>query len=561
DAKQLMEAIEKIFGGNAATKRTQRNLLKQQYENFTASNSEMLDQTYLDTISMDDLYNNLKVYKLEVKGMSSSNSSTQNMAFVSSTNNNSTNETVNTTQAVNTAIGVSTAGTQVNTANIDNLSDVICAFLASQPSSPQLRTKRKLTVNGNETIRFDKTNVKCYNCHKRGHFARECRAPKSQDTKKKESIRKTVLVKIPASTALVSCDGLGGYDWRDQAEEGLDEFANKPVVGNCNAKISETKPKYVRKNIDALIIEEWVSDDEMIQPRFEKKTVKPSIPKIEFVKPKQPVKKARKTVKHGNPQMDLQDKGVIDSGCSRHMIRNMSYLTDYKEIDEGYVALRGNFKGGKITSKDHKVKVIRCDNRTEFKNREMNQFCEMKDHKVKVIRCDNGTEFKNREMNQFCEMKGNKPDWLFDIDALTRTMNYEPIAAGTQSNGFAGTKARDNASQARKEKEPVQDYILLPLWTVDLSFSQDPKSSQDDGFQPSRDNEKKFDEDPSKESKCKDQEQDDNVNNTNNVNAASTNRVNVVSENVSNELSFDPNMHALDDIGTFNSSSDHENDE
>ncbi|GKC08579.1 hypothetical protein Tco_1000189 [Tanacetum coccineum] len=53
----------------------------------------------------------------------------------------------------------------------------------------------------------------------------------------------------------------------------------------------------------------------------------------------------------GNPQMDLQDQGVIDSGCSRHMTGNMSYLTNYEEIDGGYVAFRGNPKGGKITRK------------------------------------------------------------------------------------------------------------------------------------------------------------------------------------------------------------------
>ncbi|GKG02047.1 hypothetical protein Tco_0306752, partial [Tanacetum coccineum] len=87
---------------------------------------------------MDDLYNNLKVYEPEYKGMSSSSSSTQNMAFVSSSNNNisSTNE------AVNTTYRVFTASTQVNAANstnIDNLSDVvICALFASQPNSPQL---------------------------------------------------------------------------------------------------------------------------------------------------------------------------------------------------------------------------------------------------------------------------------------------------------------------------------------------------------------------------------------------------------------------------------------
>nr|GEU85960.1 retrotransposon protein, putative, Ty1-copia subclass [Tanacetum cinerariifolium] len=156
---------------------------------------------------------------------------------------------------------------------------------------------------------------------------------------------------------------------------------------------------------------------------------------------------------------------------------------------------------------------------------------------------------------------GSRPDWLFDIDALTRIMNYEPIAAGTQSNGFAGTKACDNADQARKEKELVKDYILLPLWTSNPPFSKDPKSSQDDGFQPSSDSRKKVGEDPSKGSECRDQEQDDNVNSTNNVNAASINRVNVVSENISNELLFDLNMPALEDISIFNFSSDHEDDD
>nr|GFA12380.1 hypothetical protein [Tanacetum cinerariifolium] len=82
------------------------------------------------------------------------------------------------------------------------------------------KTRRKLTVNGNKTIRFDKTNVECYNCHKRGHFAREYKALRSQDTKHKESTKRTVCMETPTSTALVSCDGLGGYDWSDQAEEG-----------------------------------------------------------------------------------------------------------------------------------------------------------------------------------------------------------------------------------------------------------------------------------------------------------------------------------------------------
>ncbi|GKA74864.1 putative ribonuclease H-like domain-containing protein [Tanacetum coccineum] len=128
---------------------------------------------------------------------------------------------------------------------------------------------------------------------------------------------------------------------------------------------------------------------------------------------------------------------------------------------------------------------------------------------------------------------GSGPDWLFDIDALTRTMNYEPIVA---------------------------DYILIPLWTADLPFSQNPKSSHDDGSKPSSDDGKKVDEDPRKESKCNDQEKEDNVNNTNNVNAAGTNEVNVVGGKTSIELPFDPNMHALEDYSIFDFSRDDEDD-
>ncbi|GJV71745.1 ribonuclease H-like domain-containing protein [Tanacetum coccineum] len=327
----------------------------------------------------------------------------------------------------------------------------------------------------------------------------------------------------------------------------------------------------------------------------------------------------------GNPQMDLQDKGVIDSGCSRHMIRNMSYNTNYKEIDGGYVAFGGNPKGGKITRKvDHKVKVIRCDNVIEFKNKEMNQFCEMNGilRQFSVARTPQQNEVAERRNRTLIEAArtmladsscqllfrqkqlillaifmrligypvtilntidhlgkfdgkadegffvgyslnskafrvfnsrtriveenlhirfsestpnavGSGPDWLFDIDALTRIMNYEPIVAKRQSNGFAGTKASDNA---------------------------DPKSSHDDGSKPSSNDGKKVDEDPRKDSESNDQEKKDNVNSTHNVNAVNINEVNVVGGKTSIELPFNPDMPVLEDYSIFDFTRNDEDD-
>nr|GEV77485.1 hypothetical protein [Tanacetum cinerariifolium] len=149
---------------------------------------------------------------------------------------------------------------------------------------------------------------------------------------------------------------------------------------------------------------------------------------------------------------------------------------------------------------------------------------------------------------------GSGPYWLFDIDALTRTINYEPIVVGTQSNGFACTKASDNACQTRKETEPIKDYILLLLWTADPTFSQDPVSSQDDGFKPSRNYGNKVDDDPRKENECNNQEKEDTVSST--INAAGTNEVNVVAE-----LPFDPDMPTLEDVGTFDFSNEDEDDD
>ncbi|GKC65928.1 hypothetical protein Tco_1098526 [Tanacetum coccineum] len=136
DAKLLMEAIEKSYGGNKESKKVLRTLLKQQYEYFKTHALIGKNKEEIETISLDDLYNNLKIDEPEISGSSSISQNTQNVAFVSS---NSTNNNSSTNEADNTAYGVSAAHTQSNPTSVDNLSDaMICAFLASQPNTPQL---------------------------------------------------------------------------------------------------------------------------------------------------------------------------------------------------------------------------------------------------------------------------------------------------------------------------------------------------------------------------------------------------------------------------------------
>ncbi|GJT94894.1 ribonuclease H-like domain-containing protein [Tanacetum coccineum] len=235
-----LKARSTLFGGNTATKKTQKNLLKQQYENFVASSTEVIEQTYerlqklisqlemhgevipqedinqkflrslsqewtmhtivwrnkpeIETLSLDDLFNNLKAYESE---------------------------------GVNTA---STQGAADSSTTVKNLSDAMdlrwnITMLTIRARRFLKNTGRKLDMNNKERIGFDKSKVECFNCHKRGHFAKEYRAPRNQDSRFREPTRRTVPVEETTSNALVSqCDGFG-YDWSDQAEEGPTNFA------------------------------------------------------------------------------------------------------------------------------------------------------------------------------------------------------------------------------------------------------------------------------------------------------------------------------------------------
>nr|GEU55813.1 hypothetical protein [Tanacetum cinerariifolium] len=484
DAKKLLKAVEKRFGGNAAIKKTQRNLLKQQFKNFSALSSKMLDRTF------DRLQKLMSQLEL---------------------------------------LGERLSQEDVNQKLLRSL-------------SPEWNTHVVVWRN--------KANLIVDNCKKGLGY---------------ESYN-AVLPPYTGNFMPLK---------PDLSFTGLDEFVVKPVVEN---KSREEETKVVRKNKDAPIIEECVSDDEeesVTQPKIVKKTVKPAL-----------LRKNYKEINRGYVAFGGNPKGgKIKGKCT--------IKTDFKLIDENQVLLRVHRKnnmysiglknivpkGGltflfaKATSDEsnlwhrrlghlnlktmnklvegnlvrealnaacyvqNRVLVVKLHNKTPYKlfhgkfdgkadegffvGYSLNSKAfRVFNSRIRIVEENLHIRFSKNTPNVI----GSGPDWLFDIDALTRIMNYEPIIACTQSNSVA-----------------------------------DPKSSHNDGFKLSCDDGKKVDADPRKQNECNDQEKEDNVNSTNNVNIVSS-TVNAAGTNENNDLPFDLNMHALKDFSTFNFLIDDEDD-
>ncbi|GJU30057.1 ribonuclease H-like domain-containing protein [Tanacetum coccineum] len=284
DAKEMWEAIKFRFSRNDESKKMQKfqSLLSQLEIHEVGVSTEDANQKFLrslpsawsqvslimrtkpgvDSLSFDDLYNNLRVFENDVKGSTASSTSTQNVAFVSE-NTSSTND-------VSTAYSVSNPSGQ----NSQYEQTSSYSLLANQSSCPQLdhedleqldeydleemdlkwqvamismrmkkfykKTGRKLQFDAKEPVGFDKTKVECYNCHKTGHFARECRTKGNQDSRRRDAWNSgnkdgRRSGKQEDSKALVTIDG-EGVDWTSHSEE--EEDYDLMACNNSGSKVT-----------------------------------------------------------------------------------------------------------------------------------------------------------------------------------------------------------------------------------------------------------------------------------------------------------------------------------
>nr|GEZ81003.1 hypothetical protein [Tanacetum cinerariifolium] len=236
------------------------------------------DMNDLDSMSLDDLYNHLKVYEAEVHKKFNSNS--QDMAFIFSSKNSS-NEDGNTVCVTTASTAFPTSSVNVATISQDTAS----AYIASQSNGSQIkfedinqideddmeemdikwnmallsmradtfwkRTGKKISLQGSDVADFDKSKVECFNYHKMGHFARECRAPRSQERGRKESYRQGSKAKEKISKALTAIDGVG-WDWSYMANEEDHELVADGEAPTEFALMANIENKEVKLEKDGL---------------------------------------------------------------------------------------------------------------------------------------------------------------------------------------------------------------------------------------------------------------------------------------------------------------------
>nr|GEW56034.1 hypothetical protein [Tanacetum cinerariifolium] len=442
--QELWAGILKTFGGNEATKKTKKNLLKQQYGNFKTEGSETLEQKFnrllapewlmhtivwrnrsdLDTMSLDDLYNHLKVYESEVEKKSEPNS--QNMAFISSTKHSSRNEEVNTAS-------VSTASANIGVATISQ--DTACAYIASESSGsvglPEAKIEEGNTTTDKEnhalvadeeaptkftlmaktsaesevfdnslcskdyldnllkSQRLDKNKeglgysivppppAQIYSPPKKDmswtglpEFKDDNVTDYSRPTPAIESTfddaqnRNPSVTKTKASPSTISPKSFIKFvkanDSPTKSKTNKVETAKKPPVKCAEQYRIPTKNPNVRgnqRNWNNLkshqLVRSQFRDPKVATVNRKFPTANRKLPTVNWKFPTGNTKFSTADMgnkgKAGSSQKNIDDKGYWDSGCSRHMTGNISYLSNYEPFDGGYVSFGQG--GCKITGK------------------------------------------------------------------------------------------------------------------------------------------------------------------------------------------------------------------
>nr|GEU99169.1 hypothetical protein [Tanacetum cinerariifolium] len=572
-AQELWAANLNTFSGNEATKKTKKNQLKKQYGNFKAEVTEILEQTFN---RLQAIVSHLEFMDVEIE------QDDLNQKFLTSF---ALKWLISGKGEVNTA-SIPTASTQVSPASAN--------VAAASFSHDTKKTGKKITIQGTDVAGFDKSKVECFNCHKMGHFARECKTPRSQDMGRRENFKQGSKTEESAPKALMAIDGKNTDSLNTKITEVSEKLSDtktnlyhyKLGLSHVEARLAEFKNQEIKfcekiRGLEFNVESKNNTIKRLTNELEELKKEKEGLFKenqqlelnLEFPLLMQNFPLLIKNFPLGNSQNIIDDKGYWDSGCSRHMTGNISYLSDYEPYDGGYVSFGQG--GGKITGKDIiktvvtddfsrftwtfflktkdetsgilrnfiieienlkdlKVKIIRCDNRGEFRNKEMNDFCSRKGIKrefdnARTLQQNGITKRRNRTLieaartmladvklpvtfwaeavntayyvqnrvlvfnkrtkrveenlhvdfleNKLIE-KGANPNWLFDIDTLTNSMNYMPmVVAETSSTNFLGTK--DAASQDVKKYVSSLRYIALPNWCHEAHLESSTSNAQD----------------------------------------------------------------------------------
>ncbi|GJX67069.1 putative ribonuclease H-like domain-containing protein [Tanacetum coccineum] len=436
DAKLLMEAIEKRYEGNMESKKVQRTLLKQQYKNFAGLSSETMDQTFdnlnkqeIETISVDDLYNNLKIYEPKISRSSSTSQNPQNVDFVSS---NSTNSNSSTNEADNTAYGVSVAHTQSNPTSGDNLEVLPVQILRLSCCSKALWNSSKRLENQGEIIPKDKTVSSSTEKKKIVKSARETveKVETSKQNKyyprgNQRNWNNLMSQRLGSDFKLINkaCFVCGSFKhlyyvcdkkvirpvWNNTSRVNHKNFANKMTHLHPNRRFvpQAVLTKSGKINTVGASVNTAVR---LVNTAGSKPTVNHPRPisdayKKGYSQVTRPFNRDRAVVSENkgkgvnavkasacwdNPQQkEYKEKEVIDSGCSRHMTGNKCYLTEYEDYDGGFVSFRDGkgriFGKGKI-----KIGTLDFDNvyfckELKYNLFSMSQICDKKNN---VLFCD-----------------------------------------------------------------------------------------------------------------------------------------------------------------------------